>query len=131
MTKLLSNIAKLTEDNIGWHIVTPLFNHFILPFSQKIGKDYPYWQAYSRELLLKSDLLIVLLFEETDISTSAGVKDEISLATEKGIPIIYVDGETGTQYQSKISGLSWVCLRKNNAERWLPIFKLGEKDGSN
>jgi hypothetical protein len=74
-----------------WHIVSPLFNHFVLKQvpDTEMGADYPFWKEYSRDLLRRCDRLIVYRYPGYAVST--GVADEINLAMELRIPIDYID----------------------------------------
>lgn len=88
-------IAKLTEKYYGekWHIVTPLFNHFILDHMAFMKSDYNYWGEYSRELLEKCDVVVVIGFPGMDLTTSVGVQDEIETAISLNYPVIYIKSE--------------------------------------
>lgn len=70
-------------------VVSPLFLHYSLPWVPGLGADYNFWGDYSRELLSKCEMLVVFRAPGTNIDESVGVQDEIRLARELGIRIIY------------------------------------------
>lgn len=70
-------------------VVSPLFLHYSLDWVPALGSDYAFWGDYSRELLSNCKLMVVFRAPGTDIEKSIGVQDEIRLAKELDIPIIF------------------------------------------
>lgn len=70
-------------------VVSPLFLHYSLPWVPALGADYEFWGDYSRELLSKCEMLVVFRAPGTDIDKSVGVQDEIRVARELGLRIIF------------------------------------------
>lgn len=74
--------------NKGAHVVTPLYNHFLLGMFPEMGHDYEFWKSYSLDLLRRCDKLVVLKIPGWQKST--GVTDEIRIASELQLPIEYL-----------------------------------------
>jgi hypothetical protein len=68
---------------------SPLLMHFCFDRGVELPSDYRFWQNYCLTILEKSDQLIVL--QLPGWLESLGVRDEISFARDKGIPIFYHD----------------------------------------
>jgi len=95
MRDLMAVVARLTElhRKEKWHIVTPLFNHFILGHMTTMRSDYDFWKEYSRELLERCQLIVVVEFPGMDLLKSVGVQDEIRSAFLLKRPVIYIKPE--------------------------------------
>lgn len=74
--------------NKGAHVVTPLYNHFLLGMFPEMGSDYEFWKSYSLDLLRRCDKLLVLKLHGWQ--TSTGVCEEIRVAEELQLPIEYL-----------------------------------------
>lgn len=74
--------------NKGVHVVTPLYNHFLLGMFPEMGQDYEFWKSYSLDLLRRCDKLVVLRIPGWQRST--GVCEEIRVANELQLPIEYL-----------------------------------------
>jgi hypothetical protein len=68
--------------------ISPLMNHTILG-RHSIPGDWTFWQHYSRRLLARCDLLLVV--DLPGWETSTGVQSEIELANLLAIPVEHVD----------------------------------------
>lgn len=71
-----------------YHVTSGLYNHLLLQYSDLPG-DWSFWGSYSETLLLKSDVAFVLRLPGWQEST--GVQEEIRIATEANIPVVYLD----------------------------------------
>ena len=89
MSKYMKISGMYMMENPGHHVVSPLFNHYSLHLVPGMGGDYNFWGDYSRNLLKRCDLMLVVMFHGWEEST--GVQDEIKTARAAGVPIIYVD----------------------------------------
>lgn len=89
MEQVMTVAGKYMIANPGSHVVSPLYMHYALPFTPEMGSDYNFFGDYSRNLLRRCDLLLVVMLDGWDEST--GVADEIATAEKLGIPIEYVD----------------------------------------
>lgn len=78
--------AKLMKQGI--FTVSPVYKHLMRHYNEDIPGDWTYWGEYSRQLLAMCKEMHVLCLPGWDEST--GVKAEIELAKELGIPIKYV-----------------------------------------
>jgi Domain of unknown function (DUF1937) len=72
----------------GIHTVSPVAKHAMLKYENLPG-DYTYWGDYSRKLMRRCDGVYVICLPGWLEST--GVQDEIRLAQELNLPIIYLD----------------------------------------
>lgn len=81
-------IEKMLQEHAM--VISPLMMHMVRERSQQpLPGDWAYWQAYSLELLGRSDTLVVLTMDGWDAST--GVKAEIESARDFGMEVIYLD----------------------------------------
>ena len=86
MERLCKADAKLMKKGI--FTVSPLLKHFIIQHEQLPG-DWEYWRDYSAALLCGVDRVYVLMLPGW--KESIGVSAEIRLATDVGIPILYIN----------------------------------------
>jgi len=86
--KLCKVDAKLMK--AGIFTVSPLLKHFIVHHAD-LPTDYKFWKDYSDTLLCAVDQVIVV--KMTGWEDSIGVTAEIRMATDLGIPVVYVDEE--------------------------------------
>ena len=84
VTETLAQLASIGK--VG---ISPLLMHFCLNTGIQLPSDFEFWKNYSLTLLSKSDLVMVLLLPGW--AESEGVKEEINLAYELKIPVIYQD----------------------------------------
>lgn len=80
--------AKLIK--AGIFTVSPLMKHYIIHHADLPG-DYAFWKNYSDTLLCAVDQVIVIKMPGWE--ESIGVTAEIRIATDLGIPVVYVDVE--------------------------------------
>lgn len=80
--------AHLMEQ--GYHTMSPMLKHFILQY-RKLPGNYAYWGDYSRNMLKRANVMIVLHIDGWD--TSEGLADEMAQAEALGIPIRHADAE--------------------------------------
>jgi len=80
MEKFCRAVARMQK--LGTFVISPLFMHFVLPYDPTLGKDWLSWQAYSRELLSRSDELHILCLDGWE--KSEGIRGEIAMAEELG-----------------------------------------------
>lgn len=73
---------------IGIKSTSPLMMHMVRQHCDLPG-DWNYWGEYSTIMLKKCDAMVVLQIEGWEEST--GVKEEILLAKENNVPVIFVD----------------------------------------
>lgn len=90
--ELMRQVMKFSGDYMvaypGQHVVSPLFNHYSLHLVPQLGSDYDFWGSYSRNLLSRCDLMIVLQLPGWD--QSVGVADEIAEAGARNIQVKYL-----------------------------------------
>lgn len=86
MEKLCKIDAKLMKQGI--FTISPLLKHFIARHAD-LPTDYKFWKDYSDTLLCTVDQMIVVKMAEWE--ESIGVTAEIRMATDLGIPVVYVD----------------------------------------
>ena len=72
----------------GIYTVSPLLKHFIVQHAN-LPTDWNYWKDYSDALLCAVDQVIVVMMEGWQ--ESVGVTAEIKMATDLGIPVVYVN----------------------------------------
>lgn len=82
--------AKLIME--GYHLITPIESCHHLSLKYQLPGGYSYWRTRDRELVSRSDGIIVCMMDGW--SQSKGVCDEIACAYELGKEIIYLDPET-------------------------------------
>lgn len=73
----------------GTHMISPLLHHWTLKQVPNMGTDYNYWKDFSRDLLSRCDILMVLTYPGW--GSSSGVLDEIECAKESFKEIRFVD----------------------------------------
>lgn len=73
----------------GYHTVSPLSKHFILNYGYNLGGDWAYWGEYSKKLLSLCHAMFVICIDGWE--TSVGVLEEIKLARQLNIEVIYLD----------------------------------------
>lgn len=71
-----------------YHVTSGLYNHLLLQYSDLPG-DWSFWGSYSETLLRKADLVYVLCLPGWQ--QSIGVQEEIRIAHEANIPVVYLD----------------------------------------
>lgn len=86
MQQLNMTIAQLTER--GVLCVSPLWNHYVLPYSKTMGSDWNFWKVYCENLISRCDGIIVLDNIE-GWNQSRGVAAEIEFAIKNGINVLY------------------------------------------
>ena len=86
MKKICIADSKLMK--AGVYTVSPLMKHFILGYADLPG-SFEYWRDYSMTLLCTVDQVIVLMLDGW--KESEGVQAEIKVATDVGIPIVYLN----------------------------------------
>lgn len=74
--------------NNGYMIFSPISHCHRITKIAKLPTDFEFWKSYNREMLLRCDRIYVLQLEGWE--ESIGVKGEIKIAEETGIPIIYL-----------------------------------------
>lgn len=72
----------------GIFTVSPLLKHFIVHHAD-LPTDWNFWKDYSDALLCAVDQVIVVMIEGWQ--ESVGVTAEIKMATDLGIPVVYVN----------------------------------------
>ncbi len=79
--------AKLVSE--GHVAISPItYGHTLLDF-KKMPSDWQFWQNFCSQILYKCDKLLVVKMEGWE--KSRGVKDEMSIARDHGIPIEYME----------------------------------------
>lgn len=79
--------AKLvSEGNVAFSAI--VYGHTLLRY-ERMPNDWEFWQNFCESFLVKSDELHVYMLDGWDDST--GVKAEIELAEQCGIPVTYVE----------------------------------------
>lgn len=73
---------------LGIKSASPLMMHLVRQHTALPG-DWAYWGDYSMVMLKKCDVMVVLKIEGWEQST--GVKEEMLIAAENDVPIIFVD----------------------------------------
>lgn len=73
---------------LGIKSASPLMMHLVRQHTTLPG-DWAYWGDYSMVMLKKCDAMVVLKIEGWEQST--GVKEEMLIAAENDVPIIFVD----------------------------------------
>jgi len=84
-------VNKVAADliNKGLHIFSPISHSHPLSIDGDLPKGFDFWMEFDRSFLECCNKLIVLKLDGWD--KSLGVKGEIEIATELGIPIEYMD----------------------------------------
>lgn len=86
MGQLNCAIAQLTEK--GVLCVSPLWNHYVLPYSKTMGTDWNFWKVYCENLISRCDGIIVL--DNIDgWDKSRGVAAEIEYTETLLKPVLY------------------------------------------
>lgn len=89
----------------GYHIITPIEMCHHLSLRYELPGGYDYWKKRDRELVRRTDGVIVCMMEGW--STSIGVTDEVDYAKRLGKPIKYLDPNTMKfvrRHDKRISG---------------------------
>lgn len=79
-------VAKLMNE--GLFAYSPIASCLDLAKKHDLPTDWDYWNNYCEAMLERCDIMHVIMMEGWDVST--GVKEEIAIATELNIPIIYM-----------------------------------------
>lgn len=91
--QLMRYIARISADymlaNPGHFLVSGLINHYACQENPNLGTDYHFWQDFCVTLMRRCDKVIVIRFLGWD--ESVGVRSEISLAMQLGLPIEFID----------------------------------------
>jgi hypothetical protein len=82
------------------HIVSGLLMVPLLPYNAELGSDWKFWKQYSEYMIERSARLIVLCLPGW--TGSEGVRGEIQKATDRNLPIGYVEFVDG-----KLGEISW------------------------
>lgn len=90
--QLMDTIAKVCGkymiDNPGEYTITGLVHHYACQHYSEIGTDWNFWKNFCVDFLRRCDKLLVIQVEGWD--ASFGVQEEIRIATELKLPIIYI-----------------------------------------
>ncbi len=79
--------AKLVSE--GHVAISPItYGHTLLDF-KKMPSDWQFWQNFCSQILYKCDKLLVVRMEGRE--KSRGVKEEMCIARNHGIPIEYME----------------------------------------
>jgi hypothetical protein len=89
MDAFMTTAGKWMLEHPGNHVVSPLYMHYSLKHVPGMSGDYNFFGDYSRNLLRRCDLVVVVMFPGWEEST--GVRDEIATAEKCGIPVEYID----------------------------------------
>ena len=81
-------IADANLMRAGIFTTSPLLKHLILQHAD-LPSSFEYWRDYSMTLLCTVDQVIVLMLDGW--KESEGVQAEIRIATDVGIPIVYLN----------------------------------------
>jgi hypothetical protein len=84
MAVFASVTARYMRENIGFP-VSPLLNHYLVDHHD-LGKDWTFWQRYSRRLLGRCDELHII--ELKGWEESEGLAAEIAFARELSMPVM-------------------------------------------
>lgn len=86
----LQQLADLHKDHPSWVFISPSAqNYLILPFLPEVGPTYEDWKTRCRLLLGRCDAVLVLKFKGWE--KSVGVSDEIAMAKELKLKVLYQD----------------------------------------
>lgn len=81
--------GQYMKDNPGEYTITGLVHHYACQLHDDIGTDWNFWKDFCEQFIKKCDKLLVIRYEGWD--KSFGVAEEIRLANELGIPVVYTD----------------------------------------
>ena len=73
----------------GWHVFSPISHCHPIAMAGDLPKDWKFWEAYDKVMLQACTKLVVLMQEGWQKST--GVANEVKIAIELGIPVIYME----------------------------------------
>jgi Domain of unknown function (DUF1937) len=85
MNQINESIAAIQGE---YFCVTPLWNHYIIPYNDSIGSDWSFWKTYCEDLILRADGIIVLN-NMYGWDNSTGVLAEIAFATSNNKQVLY------------------------------------------
>jgi hypothetical protein len=81
--------ANLMRD--GVHVFSPISHAHPIAVEGDLPKDWSYWEAYNRAILVICGRVIVL--EQDGWRESIGIGNEIKIAREMGIPVEFMKDE--------------------------------------
>ena len=73
----------------GHHIFSPIAHTHPIAMRGELPTDWTFWQQYDTAMIRACSALWVLMLDGWD--TSKGVAAEMAIATELGIPVIYIE----------------------------------------
>jgi hypothetical protein len=90
---LMNTIAvvcgQYMKDNPGEYTITGLVHHYACQHHSDLGTDWNFWKDFCVEFLRRCDKMLVIKFPGWE--SSHGVAEEIRVANELNIPVVYYD----------------------------------------
>lgn len=83
----VSKVAGVLMDR-GVVLFSPISHTHPIAEMHQLPKDWNYWKRYDQIMLKNCSMLVVLMLEGWE--ASIGVKGEVEIAKELGIPVIYL-----------------------------------------
>lgn len=87
MLTIANASGQYMKNNPGEYTITGLVHHYACQLHEDLGTDWEFWKNFCVDFLRRCDKLLVIMYPKWN--ESRGVAEEIRLAKELNIPVVY------------------------------------------
>ena len=89
LMKLIAKVSgKYMVENPGQFTITGLVHHYACQEQRDLGTDWKFWKEFCVDFLRRCDKLLVVCTDGW--KESFGVQEEIRIAKELNLPVVYI-----------------------------------------